>query len=168
MIQNGWIFPDGSECEIHNTADSYKDITVCFCRGYRFCNVQKSIELQQELQDLLDSDTIVSDWQFISSLIYSVKKLHWIAIMSYGKDQTVILHSSLDWQKPIIEEYKKSRLTECCSFGYVDADLEECDILSIILNGERRFSESGEEFRYDGTDEEDYFIDADGQILPVP
>ena len=166
LIRNGWIFPNGSECELFNSNDSFKEILMCFCRGYRFRDLQKSMQLQKDATILTADDSVAHQWPFIASIIFAVKKLNWIAILNYS-DELVIVYSGLEWQKPLIEPYLQHQKVNCYSFGTCEKVVRDYNYLSTILNGERRFLSSGVEFRYDGTDNEDYYV-VDNKIRPAP
>lgn len=141
---------------------------MCFCRGLRFQDLEESIVIQKEIQNIFNSDNIVPCWRLIVSVVYSVKKFNWIAVLTWNKDYTVVIHSDLDWQKPIVEEYKKLQNAETCSFRSRCVIPQDCDVLSAIMNGNRRYLISGEEFKYDGTDAKDYFFDENHQKHPAP
>lgn len=71
------------------------------------------------------------------------------------------------WQKPLIEPYLQHHNVNCYLFGTYKGVVWDHNCLSAILNGERRFLSSGEEFNYDGTNNEDCYI-FDNIISPEP
>lgn len=163
MMESGWIFPDGTEyvCGGDNLVIHALAVKK-FIRGLRFQDLEVKKRIEKEIDDFY--------WQHGSLnlyLNYAINRLGWIKVgSSIWHD---IQYAGYDWQPDLVKPYEeigyqlKNRLLSSSSFLPVN-----CDILLAIRNGEEHYHSSGEEYRYDGTDEDDTYVDKNGQFCIAP
>lgn len=163
MIESGWIFPDGTEYSCGGDSCTIHDLVVMqFIRGLRFQDLDTKKIIEKEIDDLFfeyGSRNLYAD--------YAIRRLGWIKVgTSVWHD---IKYAGYDWQTHLIKPYEEH--------GYMPENMYfssscylplKCNIKLAILNGGKHFHESGEEYRYDGTDKGDSYIDENGRLHIAP
>ena len=156
MIESGWIFPDGTEYSCG--ADSFEIHPIPvekFIRGLRFQDLGLKKQIEEEIEDFYDKYGSRNLYDR-----YAIYRLGWIKVNNlYSKN---IQYAGYDWQQGIVKPYEDSGydlFNEYCSpSSYLPLS---CNVILAIRNGEKRYNSSGE-YNYDGTDEDDYYVDENG------
>ena len=175
MIDSGWIFPDGTEyfCD----KNKHDLIVSMFIRGLRFQDLETQKKINQEINqeinqginqgidDFLHGSTDRFSNNVLRRLVlknYALRKLGWIRVDSKIQH---INYAGYDWQAKLVNPYDE--------YGYETDNRHlsssfylpiKCNILLAIKNGDTRFDEDRNEYRYDGTDKNDSYIDENGNV----
>ena len=158
MIDSGWIFPDGTEYACGCDSIEIHPIAVeKFIRGLRFQDLNLKNQIEEEVEDFYDKHGPRNLYDK-----YAIYRLGWIKVNClYSKN---IQYAGYDWQQSIVKPYEDDGydlIDEFCSpSSYLPLT---CNVLLAINNGGERYNSSGE-FNYDGTDEDDYYVDENGVL----
>lgn len=133
MIENGWIFPDGTEFECGNFPFTIHDWVVKkFIEGLKLQDLETQKIIQKEIEDLFftlnfsKKKTLYSD--------YAISRLGWIKVgTSIWHD---IKYAGYDWQTELVKPYEDAEyrpVNMCISeSSYLHI---KCDIRLAIMNG---------------------------------
>ena len=157
MIETGWIFPDGTEYSCGGDSFTIHELVVEeFIRGLRFQDLDIKKQIEKEINDLF--------WKHGSRDLYenyAICRLGWIKVgTSVWHD---IKYAGYDWQFNLIFPYAEQGYSPHNMYYSSSLYLPiNCNILLAIKNGDKRYDDSGKQYRYDGTDENDYYFNENG------
>lgn len=159
MIEIGWITPDGTEIRCGGDSWIVHELAVIkFIRGLRFQNLELKKKIDEEIEDWrlkYGSYCLYPD--------YAIERLGWIQVgagLFHG-----IEYAGFDWQKNMIFPYKEAGYRVENMYVPHSSYLKiDCNILLAIKNGDKRVQEDGNEFKYDGTDKGDTYVNEMGII----
>lgn len=157
MIETGWIFPDGTEFSCGGYSFIMHDYAVeAFIRGLRFHDLEIKKQIEKEIDDLLWKYGTLDAYED-----YAIRRLGWIKVgTSLLRD---IKYAGYDWQSNLIFPYEEQGYFPNNMYYSSSSYLPiNCNILLTIKNGGIRYDVSGKQYRYDGTDENDYYFDDNG------
>lgn len=163
MIESGWIFPDGTEYSCGGDSFTIHDLVVKrFIRGLRFQDLETQRIISKEIDDLF--------WKHGARNLYAdyaIRKLGWIKVgTSIWHD---IKYAGYDWQSDLIKPYEdRGYMPKNMYFSSSSYLPLKCNVLLAIRNGGTHYHDSGKEYRYDGTDEDDSYIDENGNHCIAP
>lgn len=163
MIESGWIFPNGTEYACGGDNLIMHDAVVKhFIRGLRFQDLTIQKMISKEIDDWFlehGSVNLYSD--------YAICRLGWIKVGTTIWQN--ITYAGYDWHQDLVNVYEENGyhiqnryLSSSCFLSL------QCNILLAIKNGARHYHSPGKEYRYDGTDENDTYVDEDGRIHIAP